>query len=343
LYSFKNDYSEGCHPQILQLLSKYSLIQQKGYGEDDLSNKAKALIKQKIQSPNASIHFVSGGTQANIIVLAASLRPHESVVAARSGHICVHEAGAIEATGHKIEMVDTETGKLTPNHIQGIIDKFEDHHMTKPKMVYISNATELGTIYTKEELKNLYVFCKENKLYLYLDGARIGSALASRQNDISWEDLAQYTDVCYLGGTKNGALLGEAIVILHEDLKKDFLFHIKQRGALLAKGSLLGIQFYGLFSEDLFMSLARHANEMAYLMADSIQKKGYLMLTPVASNQIFPILPNDLIQKLLLDFDFYIWKKINAEQSAIRLVTSWATEEKFVRDFCNIIEGYDLM
>jgi threonine aldolase len=252
----------------------------------------------------------------------------------------VHETGAIEATGHKIILVPSKDGKVKPNDVISEINKAEDHHMVRPAMVYISNATEVGTVYTKQELTDLSAVCRKNNLYLFLDGARLGSALSSTVNDLSLADLSVLTDVFYIGGTKNGAMIGEAIVINNDNLKKDFNYHIKQRGALLSKGRLMGIQFLALFQENLYFDLAQHANNMAKKIADSISKKKYTFLTSPVSNQIFPVLPNKLITQLAEKYEFYIWQKIDEEHSALRLVTSWATLEDKVDEFITEINSF---
>ncbi len=333
MYSFKNDYSEGCHPNIIKALSETNMKQQDGYGDDDYSYEAKKLIRAKIKNQNAEIFFISGGTLANLTVISSALRSHESVICANTGHIHVHEAGSIEATGHKINSVFSTDGKIKTNDIQNILD---EHviipHMVKPKMVYISNSTEIGTIYKKQELEDLSNFCRRKDLYLFLDGARLGSALCSNNSDLSMSDISELTDIFYIGGTKNGALLAEAIVINNEKLKEDFGFHLKQRGALMAKGRLLGIQFLELFKDDLFFSLAKHANLMATKIVESIKTCGYSFYTEPSSNQIFPILPNKLIDKLSKKYGFYIWQKFDNKTSAIRLVTSWATNETIVNE-----------
>jgi threonine aldolase len=338
VYSFKNDYSEGCHVRILEALSKANTDQQEGYGDDEYSEQARTYIKSKIANQNAKIRFVSGGTQANAVVIAAALRPHESVISAESGHINIHEAGAIEATGHKIEYASKANGKLCPADIEPLLIKAEDHHMVKPRLVYISNSTELGTIYRKAELEALSEFCKKNSLLLFLDGARLGSALTSVNNDLTLADIARLTDVFYIGATKNGALMGEAIVIINDSLKPDFEFHLKQRGALVSKGRFIGIQFAELFRDDLFFEMARHANNMAMKMVEAIKLKGYDFVASPESNQIFPILPNKLIAKLETKFDFYPWKKVDNEHTSIRLVTSWATDEKAVDEFIEYLQ-----
>ncbi len=332
-YSFKDDYSEGAHPKILEALSHTNLFQEVGYGEDNYCNKAVKLIRQKTQNSKADVHFVSGGTQANLIVISSILKPYESVVAATTGHIVIHEAGAVEATGHKINTVETKDGKLKPQDIKSVLDCHTDEHMVKPKIVFISNSTEIGSIYSKRELKELSKFCNQHSLFLYLDGARLGSALTSEQNDLTLSELSKLVDIFYIGGTKNGALLGEAIIINNNELKENFRFHLKQKGALLAKGRILGIQFLELFKNDLFFELGKHANSMASKLVSGIKKSGYKFLTDPVSNQIFPIFPNKLIQKLNKKYGFYVWKKIDDKNSVIRLVTSWATKEEFVSQF----------
>lgn len=338
-YSFKNDYSEGCHPNILEALIKTNLIQQNGYGYDDYSAEARALIKQKMNYPNADIHFVSGGTQANLLIISSVLRPHESVVSSETGHIFTNETGAIEATGHKVHGLVTEDGKLKPEHIQLVLDTHTNKpHQVKQKLVYISNSTEVGTIYTKKELQELSAFCKANDLYLFMDGARLGQALTSDINDLTLEDIAKLTDVFYLGGTKNGALLGEAIVITNDKLGEEFGFHIKQKGAMLAKGRLLGIQFLELMKNDLYFDLAKHSNVQAMKIKSAFQTKGFQFLSDTFTNQIFPILTNSQIEKLSENFDFYVWKKMDQENSAIRLITSWAISDEMIEDFVKEIQ-----
>ncbi|RRQ46008.1 threonine aldolase family protein [Chryseobacterium sp. SC28] len=338
-YSFKNDYSEGCHPNILEALIKTNLDQQNGYGYDDYSNEARKLIKRKINDENADVHFVSGGTQANLLVISSILRPHESTISAETGHIFTNETGAIEATGHKIHGIVTEDGKLKPEHIQSVLDSHTNKpHQVKQKLVYISNSTEIGTIYQKQELKELYEFCQANNLYLFLDGARLGQALTSEINDLTLQDIANFTDVFYIGGTKNGALLGEAIVITNDNLKEDFAFHVKQKGAMLAKGRLLGIQFLELMKNDLYFDLAKHSNVQAMKIKSAFQHRGFQFLSDTFTNQIFPILNNSQIKKLSGNFDFYVWKKIDEDNSAIRLITSWATPDEVVEGFLKEIE-----
>lgn len=335
MYSFKNDYSEGAHPRILEILLKTNLEQTGGYGEDDYCAQAAALLKQIMKREDADVHFLMAGTQTNLVALSAFLRPHEAIIAPCSGHILVHETGAIEATGHKILSCDVADGKLTCDHIQAMLDLHVDEHMVKPRLVFISNSTEIGSIYKKAELEALSTFCREKKLYLYIDGARLGSALNSEENDLTYADLARLADAFYIGGTKNGALFGEALVICREGLKEDFRFHMKQKGALLAKGRLLGLQYLELFRDGLYDQMAAHANRMAMRLRDAAAELGYGFLTHSASNQIFPILPDPVIEKLLENYAFYVWAKDKERQghSSIRLVTSWATREDQVDAF----------
>lgn len=333
-FSFKNDYSEGCHPQILESLLRNNLDQQAGYGEDDYSKKAKDLIKAKIENQDAEVYFVSGGTQANLIVISSILRPYQCVISASTGHILNNETGAIEATGHKILSIEKEDGKLFPEDIIPVLESHQNvPHQVMPKLVYISNSTELGTIYTKKELENLSKFCKENNLHLFMDGARLGHALTSETNDLELKDIAELTDVFYLGGTKNGALLGEVIIITEKDLRPDFAFNIKQKGALLAKGRLLGIQFLELMKDDLYFDLARNANQQAMKIKKALSERGVQFLSDTSTNQIFPILSNKIIEVLSEKFEFYIWKKIDENLSAIRLITSWNTQNEPVEEF----------
>lgn len=330
MYSFMNDYSEGAHPRILQMMLDSNLEQNIGYGEDVHSERARSYIRQLIGQPHADIHFIPGGTQTNLIAISAFLRPHQCVIAADTGHINVHETGAIEATGHKVVAMPGVDGKLTPAAVEAALKYHRDEHMVQPKMVYISNSTELGTIYSRAELQALHDLCRSQGLLLFLDGARLGSALTSKANDLEIKELASLVDVFYIGGTKNGALLGEALVICREDLKTDFRFLIKQRGALMAKGFVTGIQFEALFQDNLFFELAQHANRMAGRIAQAISDCGYGFYAPPCTNQLFPILPKALLPKLAEQFLFSIQEEVDTDHSAIRLVTSWATTEASV-------------
>ncbi|MFZ7101229.1 MAG: threonine aldolase family protein [Peptococcaceae bacterium] len=338
MYSFKNDYSEGAHPRILHALLESNLEQAAGYGCDSYSQKASELLKQKIGRDDIDIHFFVGGTQTNLTAISAFLKPYEAVIACHTGHILVHETGAIEGTGHKVISVETGDGKVSPARIKAVLDIHTDEHMVKPKLVYISNSTEIGSIYHKSELQELNRFCRENNLFLFMDGARLGSALCCAENDLELKDLGILADAFYIGGTKNGALLGEALIICNESLKDNFRFHMKQKGALLAKGRILGIQFWELFEDNLYFDLAQHANKMAGLLREEIKKAGFGFLIHSPSNQIFPILPNAVIAELQQKYAFYVWEKVNADRSAIRLVTSWATKEEKVLAFIEDIK-----
>lgn len=333
MYSFKNDYSEGAHSRILNALVETNLEQTDGYGTDQYTERSVNLLKKKIDREEVDIHLLVGGTQVNLTAISAFLRPHQAAIGADTSHINCHETGAIEATGHKVIIMKTNDGKLTPNLIQNVVDSHSDEHMVQPKLVYISNSTELGTLYTKAELIDLHDCCKRNKLLLYLDGARLGAALVAEENDLTLADIAKLVDAFYIGGTKNGALFGEALVICNDELKEDFRYFIKQKGGLLAKGRLLGIQFEELFKDDLYFELAKHANKMALMLKGAIVNEGYKFLTESFTNQQFPIFPNNLIEKLSEKYSFNIERVIDSNYTAIRLVTSWATKEEIVLEF----------
>jgi threonine aldolase len=328
-FSFLDDYSEGAHPDILSALTESNYVQQAPYGEDTYSADATNRIRAHLgASFNGAIHYVASGTMANIVSISSCLRPHEAVIAASSGHIVVREAGAIEATGHKLITVPAVDGKLTPENIEvALSSNAHFPHMAKPRLIYISNATETGTVYTLAELREISALAKQRGLILFLDGARLGAALASRKNDASVADIAALVDIFWIGGTKVGALLGEAIVVCNPALKDDFAFHIKQRGGMLAKGRLLGIQFQALFGiKNLFLENAKHANAMAAKLAAGIVGRGYALDAETATNQVFPILPDFIISALQEYFSFYVWSKSDNGRSVIRLVTSWATD-----------------
>lgn len=337
-YSFKNDYAEGAHPQILQALAETNMLQSDGYGLDSFSEHAKSILYKHINFPQAQVHFLVGGTQTNLIALSSFLRPHEAVIAVSSGHILVHETGAIEATGHKIISTKGKEGKIYIPELEALLKEHSDEHMVKPRLVYISNASEIGTIYSKEELETLYRFCKDQNLLLYMDGARLGAALTAHGNNLSLSDIAASVDAFYIGGTKNGALFGEALVISNPSLQKDFRFLIKQKGGLLAKGRLLAIQFLTLFQDNLFFDLAKHGNTMAGKIQKELKDLGFSFFIESPTNQIFPIFPKTLIKELEKDYGFYVWEDVSASEAAIRLVTSWATKEDAVESFIKAVE-----
>ncbi|MCL1906147.1 MAG: beta-eliminating lyase-related protein [Clostridiales bacterium] len=324
MHSFRNDYSEGAHPAVLKLLQETNLMQSIGYGEDEYCIKARELIRRETEDADADVYFVSGGTQANLLAISAALRPHEAAIAAQSGHICVHETGAIEATGHKIITAATPDGKLTPELITPLLEEHRDHHMVKPRLVYISDSTEVGTVYSGEELARLRDFCLYHGLLLYLDGARLGVALTAPGNRLTLPQVAACTDCFSIGGTKNGALLGEALVIKNKVLKEDFVYQVKQRGALMAKGRVLGLQFLALFTDGLYYENARHANLQALRLKEGITKHGYRLLADSPTNQQFVIVPRDLGEKLIEKYQCELWQEA-PDELTVRFVTSWAT------------------
>jgi threonine aldolase len=327
---FNCDYSEGAHPNVLRKLIETNMEQTEGYGVDPYCRTAAGLIKDIIQRQDAEVHFFVGGTQANLTVLSACLRPHQGAVTADTGHINTHESGAIEATGHKVLSIPSSDGKLTAAKVQEVYDAhYNDgsrEHTVQPKLVYISNPTEIGTIYTKCELFELSRTCRKNDLFLYMDGARLGFALCAVGNDLDLPSIAELVDAFYIGGTKNGALFGEALVITNDSLKPDFRYLIKQKGGMLAKGRLLGLQFIALFEDDLYFKTARHANEMAGIIKDACVKKGYKFLTESVTNQQFPIIPDRVLKKLKEKYEYTYWQQAGHSHSAIRFVTSWATD-----------------
>lgn len=317
---------------------KTNLNQEDGYGEDAYSREAVELIKKASGAPGADVHLLVGGTQTNLTAIGAFLRPHEGVIAPATGHINTHEAGAVEATGHKVLSVPSGDGKITPEGIREVLDLHgSDEHMVKPRLVYLSQSTELGTVYTRDELADLSELCRERNLLLYADGARLGPALVCGREVPDLAEMARLCDAFYIGGTKNGALAGEALVIGKDDLKADFRYHVKQRGGLLAKGRVLGLQFLVLFRDGLFYDLARHANRSARLLEEGIRRAGYGFLCDSPTNQIFPILPDRLIARLEREFGFYVWEPAGEDKSAIRLVTSWMTKKEELDRFIGML------
>jgi threonine aldolase len=344
MYSFRNDYSELCHDEILKNISSKNRKQFDGYSEDELTLRVKDNIKVLLNDDNVDIHFLSGGTQTNLVAISTILKPYQAVIAAESGHISTHEAGAIEATGHKIITLKTKDGKLRPNQITQVINSHygDDarEHITQPAMVYISNPTEYGTIYKKIELIELKKVCEKFDIPLYIDGARLAQGIMGINSDIKMSDLTSLCDMFYIGGTKNGAMFGECLVIVNDKYKKDFRYNLKQRGALLAKGFSIAIQFEALLKDNLFLQLAKQANEKAKLISDELIKKDIKMLVVQESNQIFPILENNVIEKLRKDYLFYNWEIVDENHTAIRLCVSWATEDAIVRQFIEEVKKY---
>lgn len=341
---FNCDYSEGAHPRILEKLAQTNLEQAPGYGQDTYCRQAADLIKSLCQTPQAEVHFLAGGTQTNLTVVAACLRPYQTVISADSGHINVHETGAIEATGHRILTVPEQNGKLTAEQIARCCKEhwLDDNpeFAPQPKLVYISFPTEYGTLYSKEELSAIRRVCDENNLFLFADGARLGYGLEAPGNDVTLADLAACCDVFYIGGTKIGALLGEAVVIVNPKLQKDFRYFMKQKGAMLAKGRILGIQFLALFEDGLYFKLSKHADEMAQIIRKACAECGFEFLYDSPTNQQFPIMPDDLIKQLEELYAFSHTKRLDHRRSAIRVCTSWATRREDVEQLVADIHKY---
>ena len=340
---FECDYAEGCCPEIIKKLEKTNMEQTQGYGEDIYCNSAREKIKKICKCPNAEVQFLVGGTQTNMIVISSILKPYQGVISAQTGHINVHETGAIESTGHKVLVINTNEGKLTDDNIKEIYQAHyndENHeHMVQPGMVYISYPTENGLIYTKKELEELYKTCKECNLPLYIDGARLGYGLMSDEN-MNISDIAKNCDVFYIGGTKVGALFGEAVVITNESIKKNFRYCMKQRGGMLAKGRLLGIQFDTLFEDNLYFSISKHAIDMAMKIKKAFCDKGYKLLYNSNTNQQFPIIPNNILSHLSKKYSFCLWEKIDENNSAVRFCTSWATKKEDVDELVRDIQNF---
>lgn len=339
---FECDYAEGTHPQILKRLEQTNFEQTKGYGEDEHCENARNIIRRLCKNETADVHFLVGGTQTNTTVIASILRPHQGVISATTGHINVHETGAIEATGHKVLTLPTENGKLTALQIE---QTYQEHwndanheHVVQPGMVYISNPTESGTIYTKHELQTLSNVCRKYGLPLFMDGARLGYGLAAENNDLTLPDIAEMCDVFYIGGTKVGALFGEVVVITNDYLKKDFRYMIKQHGGMLAKGRLLGIQFETLFQDGLYFDISRHAIRMAMNIRDAFAAKNFRFMCDSPTNQQFPILTTQQINILSQKYAFEFWAKTNDSLSAVRFCTSWATREEDVQELISDIQ-----
>lgn len=333
MISFRNDYSEGAHPSVLEAISKHNFETTCGYSMDLFCQQAADTVRALTACPDADVHFIVGGTLANTIVISAALRPWEGVIAATTGHINVHETGAIESSGHKVCAIEAPDGKLTPALVREVMRIHcdgKDEHMVLPRMVYISDATELGTIYTKAELAALHDVCREYGLYLFLDGARMPAALVAEGNDLDITDFGKYCDAFYIGGTKNGLLFGEAVVITNNDLKPHFRNMIKQRGGMFAKGFLFGVQFCAYFKDGLWLDLARHAVTQAQRIAKAAEEKGYTLYAKSPTNQVFIVLSREKIAELEQKFAFEAFGHVDDEHEAMRFVCSWATKEESV-------------
>lgn len=332
---FNSDYTEGAHPRILEKLMETNLEQTPGYGEDVYCEAAREAIRKVCDAPEADVHFLVGGTQANFTVISSALKSYQGVLCADTGHINVHETGAVEACGHKVLALPGKDGKITAEQIRNAYDLHwsdESHeHIAQPKMVYISHPTELGTLYTKGELEEIGRVCRECGLYLFLDGARLGYGLMATGTDVTIADIAKICDVFYIGGTKVGALFGEAVVIMNPQLKPDFRYCIKQKGGMLAKGRLLGIQFLELFRDGLYFEIAKHAIDMAMILKEGLKEKGYSFFMDSVTNQQFIMIEDEKLEKIREKYGVTYQQRYDETHSVIRLCTSWATTEENVR------------
>ena len=332
---FNSDYTEGAHSRLMERLMETNLEQTVGYGEDAYCEEAREAIRRVCEAPNADVHFLVGGTQTNFTVISLALRSYQGVICADTGHINVHETGAVEATGHKVLALPGTDGKIKAEQVKEAYalhwsDESREH-IVQPKMVYISHPTELGTLYTKTELQALHDVCKECGLYLFLDGARLGYGLMAPGTDVTLPDIAALCDVFYIGGTKVGALFGEAVVICNPELKNDFRYGIKQHGGMLAKGRLLGVQFLELFKDGLYFEIAKHAIDMAMLLKNELTKKGYHFYMDSVTNQQFIIIDDKKLEEIRKKYGVTYQMRCDDTHSVIRLCTSWATREEDVK------------
>ncbi|MCR5352194.1 MAG: low specificity L-threonine aldolase [Bacteroidales bacterium] len=331
---FESDYLEGCCPQILEALQATNLEQTLGYGEDPHCAHAADLVRDVFGCPDAEVHFLVGGTQTNATVIASQLRPYQGVLCASSGHINVHETGAVEATGHKVLALPATDGKITAAQVLKVLedhrDDFSREHTVQPGMVYVSFPTELGTTYTKQELQALHEVCRKWDIPFFIDGARLGYGLEASGVDLQPKDIARLCDIFYVGGTKQGALFGEAVVFTKPALAKDFRYMIKRHGGMLAKGRLLGIQYEALMRDGLYFQLARHADRLADRIRAAFRAKGISFLVENTTNQVFPILPTEVIGQLSAEFGFEPWQAVDDSHTAVRFCTSWATPESSI-------------
>ena len=329
-----NDYSEGCHPSILLRLNEMNLEQNPGYGTDTHCAEAADAVRKAFACPDADVHFLVGGTQANMTVIAAALRPYEAVLCADTGHINVHETGAVEGTGHKCIALQSRDGRISASQISVAAAMLDDNeHVAKPAMVYISMSTELGTVYNRAQLRDIYLTCQKLGLYLFIDGARLGYALAAPTGDLTAADIAEMCDVFTVGGTKMGALFGEAIVINHPALKKNFRHMMKHQGGLLAKGWLLGVQFSALMADGLYFQLGQKAVKQAMRIRTALLEKGISLHVDSPTNQLFPIFSDEQVEALEEDFALEFQERVDESHVALRVCTSWATPERNVTAF----------
>ncbi len=331
---FDSDYTEGCIPEILEAIARENYTQLQGYSEDPVSQRARERVKAACQAPDADVHFLVGGTQANTTIIAAALRPYQGIISAATGHIACHETGAIEATGHKVIDLSTTTGRLNAEQIRRHCAahwanaSFE--HIPQPAMVYLSHPAENGSLYSLAELEEIRAVCDEYGLILFLDGARLGYGLASPVTDVTLPDLARLTDVFYIGGTKVGALFGEAVVIRNNALKKDFRYMIKRHGGMLAKGWLLGLQFDTLLDQDRYLTIARKAVSQAMRIKEAFEKKNCRFFMESWTNQQFPILDNETLHQFDGKYAYSVWEPVDETHTAVRFCTSWATTDENV-------------
>ena len=335
---FRNDYSAGAHPTVLAALTETNLELTAGYGCDPYCESAAKTIRTLCKTPHAEVHFLVGGTQVNKTVIAAALRPYEAVIAAHTGHICVHETGAIENNGHKIIHCPSPDGKVTPDMIRSVMDTHSGEHMVVPRLVYISNTTEVGTVYSRKELSELHIICDKYDLLLYCDGARLGSAMTSKGNDTTFADYAVNCDAFTIGGTKNGLLFGEALIITNKALSTGFRHCMKQQGAILAKGRLLGVQFDAIMKDNLYLKLGAHANRLAERLTDGLTAMNVPFLAQSPSNQVFPIFPSEVVAELEKNFTFEIQERIDANHTCVRFVTAWCSTDEDVTALLDTIK-----
>lgn len=341
MHHFQNDYNAMCHPIVLEYLTAASLEHMEGYGNDEACSRAAAYICRMCGDDNLNVHFLTGGTQVNLTVIAAALRPYQAVVAAKSAHIAEHETGAIEATGHKILELEPNNGKITAEQILEVVKKHYSpggpgpEHTPQPKLVYISFTTELGTIYSLSELQSIRQVCDQYSLYLYIDGARLGYGLCAEDSDVMLSDLSQLCDAFYIGGTKQGTMFGEAVVIKNPVLAADFRYMIKQRGGMLAKGWLIGLQFEALLKDDLYFTLSMRANRLADQIREVLIDKKCDLPVNSRTNQVFVTLPDSVLDALSEDFLFCEWYRVDENSRMIRFCTSWSTLQSDVDALCN--------
>ena len=334
LYNFMNDYNECAHERILEAIVKANREQDNSYGLDSRCERARELIRAELGGADSAVHFLVGGTQTNLTIIAACLKPYQGVISAVTGHITEHETGSIEATGHKVLALPSTDGKITAEQVErcvaGHYADVNAEHIVQPGMVYLSQPTELGTIYFKNELVAIWNVCQKYDMPLYIDGARLGTSFAAEGSDITLPDLARYTSAFSIGGTKMGALFGEALVLNDKTLQKDFRYYIKQRGGMLGKGRLLGIQFETLFMDGLYFEIGRHAVTQAKRIAEGFRARGYRLLAESPTNQVFPVVPKAIQRELAKSFGYAYWCAVDVESDAIRFCTSWATPPEMV-------------